>query len=289
VYGGATMITEHGLYLEEREIDLRKVKWLDEPYLRDMWIEYFYAITRWQYNYCKRLITLSDGNKKLMVNYGARPEKIQVIPNGINLERFAPARQERCMTNPRIIGFVGRVDSIKDIKTFIQAVSLVKKYYDQVQALVIGPTDERPKYYEECVNLVTMLELQETITFTGRVNVLEYYQKMDVLLLTSIKEGMPLVIIEAMVSGIPIVATDVGACKELLYGRADDTLGKAGIVTNIMDPKDIALGTLQILRDEKLANQFAQTGIKRIERFYSEELVVSQYREIYLEDVDDWK
>lgn len=286
VYGGIPIITTHGSYVEEREIDIRKFKWVEDRYLRNMWLDFFRAICRWEYNYCKRLITISEEIKGLMVLYGAHEKKVEVIPNAVNVERFKPARKMRCTSNPRIVGFVGRVDSIKDLKTFIQAMAIVKKNYEDFQAWIIGPYDERPGYYKECVDLVTVLGLQEMITFTGRVNVLEYYQKMDVLLLTSIKEGMPLAAMEAMACGVPVVATDVGACEELLYGRADDDLGKAGLLTRIMDPKGIATATLKILNDKTLANTFGQTGIKRIEKYYTEELIISQYRKVYREELN---
>jgi glycosyltransferase involved in cell wall biosynthesis len=282
--GTKSIITEHGIYLQEREMELLRAGWLEDPYLKDMWIDFFSAICRWQYNSCDRIITLYQGNKDLEVEYGAKADRIMVVPNGIEVERFKEARCERCMQDPRMVGLVARVDSVKDIKTFIQVMAIVNKEHHKVAAWIIGPTDNQPEYYRECTELLSMLGLKDTITFTGRADVLEYYKKMDVLLLTSIKEAMPLVVMEAMACGIPVVTTDVGACSELVYG-IDDNIGRAGIVARIRDVHGIAIATVKILKDRELANDFGRNGIKRIEQFYREDLVIKQYSDIYQEEL----
>jgi glycosyltransferase involved in cell wall biosynthesis len=282
LYGGYSVITEHGVYLQEREMELLKSNWLDNPYLKDMWIDMFSAICRWQYHICDQVITLFPGNIDLQLEYGAKPDKVQVIPNGVDIERFKAARKPRCIRNPRTIGLVGRVDSVKDVKTYIHAMAIIHKGYPEVQGLVIGPHDEQPDYYTECRQLIDMLDLNPVITFTGRANVIDYYVKMDLLLLTSIKEGMPLVIMEAMASGIPVVATAVGACTDLLYGM-DDGIGKAGLVSRVVDAEGIADAALSILKSPQMANTFAQNGIQRVEQFYREQLIIREYKKIYKE------
>jgi glycosyltransferase involved in cell wall biosynthesis len=116
--------------------------------------------------------------------------------------------------------------------------------------------------------------------------VIPYYREMDVLLLTSIKEAMPLAVMEAMASGVPVVATDVGACRELLYGNGDG-LGNAGSVRRIMDADGIADAALDILRDASLANQMGKNGIQRIETRYRDDLVLKRYRKLYQELMHD--
>jgi len=283
--GKKSIITEHGIYLQEREMELLRAGWLDDPYLKEMWIDFFSAICRWQYNSCDRLITLCQGNKELEVEYGARAEKIMVVPNGIEIARFKEARCNRCTKDPKMVGIVARVDNVKDIKTFLQVMVIVKKEYQKVAAWIIGPTDHQPEYYTECTELLDMLGLNDTITFTGMADVLDYYKKMDVLVLTSIKEAMPLVVMEAMACGIPVVATDVGACKELVYGL-DDGMGPAGIVARIKDVQGIATAIVKIIKDRELASDFGENGIKRIERLYREDLIIKQYFNIYQEELN---
>jgi len=282
--GGRSIITEHGIYLQEREMELLKSDWLDIPYLKDMWIDAFTATCRWQYNRCDKLITLFQGNRRVRAEYGAVHEQVQVVPNGIDVARFAPARQPRCLADPRQIGLVGRVDSVKDIKTFIQAVAMIRRDYPAIAAMVIGPTEDQPDYYEQCVQLCRMLDLTDVVTFTGRADVLDYYQRLDLVVLTSIKEAMPLVVMEAMASAVPVVATDVGACRELLDGL-NDGLGPAGLIARVMDAESVADACLKIIGDPGLANTMAAAGVARIEAFYREQIIIATYKAIYEEQL----
>ncbi len=282
-YRKQTMITEHGIYLQERELDILKSTWLDEPYLKEMWLDMFSAICRWQYRVCDKVITLSERNRRIEIDYGAGEERISVIPNGIDVDRFRPARRPRCGSDPRHVGFVGRVDRVKDIKTFIQAISLIARAYPAVTATVVGPYDDAPDYYRECLDLVRMLGIEKILTFTGRADVIPHYRAFDVLLLTSIKEGMPLAVMEAMACGLPVVATSVGNCDELLHGTGRDTIGPAGTVVRVMDPEAVADAALAILGDPETASRYAANGIRRIERDYRKEKIIEQYRTVYRE------
>ncbi len=274
-----SIITEHGIYVQEREIEIEDSIWLDETYLRQMWIDFFKALVFWEYNTVDYLITLYQDNVRLQIAYGAPPQKPIVVPNGIQIERFIPARRKRLTTNSPIIGLVARIEPIKDIKTFIQAVKIISQKFPSLKAYIVGPVDDED-YYQECLNLIRILELQNTIIFTGPADVVEYYKKFDVLLLTSIKEAMPLVVLEGMASGLPIVATRVGACEELIYG-ANDNLGWAGFIASPCIPHDIAEKTLKILKNPELANKMAETGIKRVEKYYREESVKEFYFNCY--------
>jgi glycosyltransferase involved in cell wall biosynthesis len=96
---------------------------------------------------------------------------------------------------------------------------------------------------------------------------------------------MPLVVMEAMASGIPVVATSVVACKELLFGN-DDGIGPAGALARVMDAEGVADAAIRILKNPDLADKMAQNGIARIERLYREEFVIDQYRRIYQEAIN---
>lgn len=91
----------------------------------------------------------------------------------------------------------------------------------------MGPTDEDKKYAQECFDLVKALNVSD-VEFTGRINVRDYLGKMDFTLLTSISEGQPLTILESFAAHKPVVATDVGNCRELLFG-VNDGFGDSGI------------------------------------------------------------
>ncbi len=289
VDGKPSVITEHGVYAQERSIELANSEWLDEMYLRQMWIAFFNHLTRFEYRTVSRLITLSHGNRLLQVEFGAPDAKVEIIPNGIDLARFAPCRAPRLVEKPYKIGIVARVDPIKDVKTFLGAVAVIHSIMPEIHAYVVGPIEEEFRtYYEECRELARMLGIEGIVTFTGRADVAEWYRRFDVLLLTSMKEAMPLAVMEAMACGIPVVATNVGSCLELLSGSNAfvcniNDHGRAGLVATVMDAQDIAMKTVRILRHPELAREMGACGIRRIENFYREEHVASRYREIYRE------
>ena len=100
----------------------------------------------------------------------------------------------------------------------------------EVEALIMGPEDEDPAYAAECRQLAADLGLNGNLRFTGRVRLDDYLPRIDAIVLTSISEAQPLTVLEAGAAGIPSVVTDVGACRELILGRADEEprLGPGG-------------------------------------------------------------
>src|SRR5207248_2376717 len=190
-------------------------------------------LSRVCYQEADRIITITQINQPFQIEDGADLSKMSVVPNGVRIERYAPAREGPRPTDEFVVGFVGRVVPIKDVKTFIRAIKIALAAVPNLKAYVIGPTDEDAEYFAECQRLTRLLDLEDHLTFTGRANVVDYYRQMHVLVLTSISEAQPLVILEGHAAGVPVVATNVGACEELLYGRTpeDRALGPSGVIT----------------------------------------------------------
>ena len=103
--------------------------------------------------------------------------------------------------------------------------------------------------------------------------------------LTSVSEAQPLVVLEANCAGIPVVASDVGACRELLEGNTEDdkALGVSGIVTRVVDPADTATGIIAILTNDELRKKMSLAGHKRVETFYRESDLNDKYLSVYKE------
>lgn len=302
--GRPMLLTEHGIYTKERKIEIAQSKWIhtekddrmrierDLGTFQKLWIGIFESLSRMTYSQAHRVITLYEGNRQLQIQGGSDPERTLVIPNGITLSRYQNLRpraetieDHRGVEGPFEIGFVGRVVPIKDVKTFIRACKIVSQDIRNFTAYIIGPEDESPEYANECHELVHMLGLEDKIVFTGKVNVNEYYAKLDVLVLTSVSEAQPLVILEANCAGVPCVASDVGACSELLHGRTpeDEALGPSGYITGPADPKDTAQGMLAILSNPALRRQMSIAGRERVERFYAEADLTRTYEAMYRE------
>ena len=186
-------------------------------------------------------------------------------------------------TDTAHIGFVGRIVSIKDIKTFIRACKLVAAKHPKIKVSLFGPTDEEKSYFKECQKLVKLLDLEKTLSFKGKVDLSTVLADIDCMVLTSISEGQPLVILEAACYGIPVVATDVGSCLELLYGRteADIALGQSGIITATYNPEETAAAICRLIENPNERQQMGKVANKRVRDYYSESQFLKSYHDIY--------
>jgi glycosyltransferase involved in cell wall biosynthesis len=207
---------------------------------------------------------------------------MRVIPNGIDVARFATIARARGPQRPTV-ALIGRVVPIKDIKTFIRACGLLQPHIIDLEALVMGPLDEDEDYARECRDYARELGLERTITFTGKVDLADYLGRIDVIALTSISEGQPLVLLEAGAAGIPAVATDVGACREIILGREDETprLGAGGVVTALSSPAATAEALMRLLTDSECYTSCSAAMRERVRRYYDKAGMLAAYREIY--------
>jgi glycosyltransferase involved in cell wall biosynthesis len=112
------------------------------------------------------------------------------------------------------------------------------------------------------------------------------------LTLTSISGGMPLVVLEGFAAGLPAVTTDVGSCRDLIYGGLDEedvAIGEAGAVTKIANPTELAEQYLKILGDETLWHRMQTNGLQRVKRYYRQEMFLQRYRSLYEDLEATWR
>lgn len=278
-HGSSLLISEHGIYTREREEELIKAAWVQGIY-KNIWIEQFQKMSHLAYEKADTVTCLYARAKILQTELGCPAEKIMVTPNGIQVDGFLDIPQkteeDKKMVN---LGAVLRVTPIKDVKTMIQAFAFAKKKVPNLKLWIMGPTDEDEKYAQECFDLVESLGVTD-VEFTGRINVREYLGRMDVTLLTSISEGQPLTILESYAAHKPVISTDVGNCRELIYGD-NDGLGDAGILTHIMNIQEIALAMIKMAEDTALREHMGEVGFQRVNGYYRIEHMKDVYRSIY--------
>lgn len=297
LWGCNFILSEHGIYTKERKIDLAQAAWIAEfpdqsfrgglnnnsSYMRVLWIRFFERLSLLIYACADPIISLYEGNRQRQILDGAAPQRTQVIPNGINLLDWQHVAINSKANAAPVIGLIGRIVPIKDIKTFIRSMRSVVIKIPQAQAWIVGPEEEDPAYVNECRNLVNSLGLQKHIMFLGFQNIKEILPKLDIMVLSSISEAQPLVILEAWAAGTPVVATDMGACRELIYGITpeDQALGSAGEVVAIADPHALAQSICTILSDPTYWQTLQANGLERVKRFYGEALMLDRYRVLY--------
>ena len=378
--GHPFLVTEHGLYTREREIEIIHSTWMGQPasshridkrrmgFFQQWWFNMFLFMEKLCYDSADAIISITGVNQSYQLKRGADPQKLQLIPNGINIQQLAHLRQQETQAEAQevdfaelsaieavatrelhsiphdlsiqqlahlrqredqiwdrttlvsvnrvvpeklqfrqkrldvqqtmdlplqenhalgsdsfLVGFVGRVVPIKDVKTFIRALKIASQIIPNLQAYLVGPTEEDLEYFQECQQLVKMLDLASVLRFTGSADVKKYYSQIDVLVLTSLSEGQPLVILEGNCAGVPVVATDVGACRELLMGISpeDQALGASGLITPVASPQETAEAIVQLWRDEDLRLRMRRAGQERTQRYYRQEQLYSSYTKLY--------
>lgn len=286
-HGSGLLISEHGIYTREREEEIIKANWVKGIY-KNIWIDQFKKMSSLAYEKADMVTSLYGHAKELQMELGCPEEKIRVTPNGIHVENLEnlPGKLDEDAGYINV-GAVLRVTPIKDVKTMIQAFAFAKKEVPNLKLWIMGPCDEDKKYADECFELVQMLDVKD-IEFTGRIQVKDYLGRMDFTILTSISEGQPLTILESFAAGKPVIATDVGNCRGLIYGE-NDAFGAAGILTHIMNLEEISQAMVELAKNENRRIAMGQAGKRRVNAFYRMEQMHEVYEDIYRQFADEKK
>ena len=289
------MLSEHGIYVKERKIDLYQAQWLKDnrsvferdpsrvSYFRQLWIRFFEHLGYVTYHAADDIIALYEANREKQLAGGAPPERTLNIPNGIDVDRFAPLRTQRPVPIPPVLCLIGRVVPIKDIKTFIRAMRAVVNQMPEAEAWIAGPEDEAPEYAADCRELVVQLDLGDKVKFLGFQKLTDLLPKVGLVVLSSISEALPLVILEGYAAGVPTVSTDVGSCRQLVFGLPgeDADIGASGQVVRIADPQALANAAVALLNDPVAWQQASAAAILRVEKYYSQPMMFARYRSLY--------
>jgi len=289
------ILSEHGIYVKERKIDLYQAQWLKDnrsvfdhdpsriSYFRELWIRFFEHLGYATYQSADDITALYESNRQRQLKAGAPPERSICLPNGINVERFAPLRAQRVAKPAPVLCLIGRVVPIKDVKTFIRAMRIVANRLPAAKGWIAGPEDESPEYARECRALVLQLGLQDTVLFLGFRKLEELLPSVDLTVLSSISEAQPLVILEGYAAGIPTVVTDVGACREMVFGAPGDdaALGNSGRVVRIADPLALADAAIELLADTQEWHRASQAAVQRVETYYSQRHMLARIAALY--------
>lgn len=292
--GGHCLVTEQGIYSNERRIEISMASWISDvgslnldimhknQSLKDYWLNAFLSLSHVCFISCDDILSTFEGNQESELTAGADPAKVRTIVHGIHLEEYKNIERKERNEAP-VVAFVGRIVPIKDVKTFIRACWIIKDSIENVKFYALGPTEEDPDYFAECQHLVQELGLENEFTFFGEVNLREYFPKIDVVVLTSISEAQPRSVMEAGAIGIPSVLTDVGACRQLLYGKEDESpsLGQGGIVTQLVNPPETAQAVIQLLEDDAFYESCSQAIKKRMQLYYNFQDEQEAYRNLY--------
>ena len=211
-------------------------------------------------------------------HFRAPDAKIAVIANGVDLARFevdsvhACESASRSTSTDRIILTIGRLVPQKDLDLFIEAAFLLTRATTGVRFVIVGDGPCR----ERLERRVAERRLEDKISFLGtRGDIPALLREADIFWLTSAWEGMPNVLLEAMACAKPIVARDVGACREVV------THGVNGYLVNSRDARQIADYTLDLLAHPARAQEMGQAGWRRVEENLSISAMIQATEKLY--------
>ena len=230
----------------------------------------------------------SDAGRRSHAAFGFALYPALVIPNGIDTARFRPseaARREwraRCGLGDSefVVGWVARFHPAKDVATFLRTCVLLIERHADVRIVMAGTRMDTSN--KELASLLDNDMLKGHVRLLGPVDAVEsLYPALDLLLLTSRTEALPNVLLEAMASGVPCVATDVGDCAQLIADtRCIAPVGDAAKLA------DAVSRVVSMSRQERLA--CGDAARQRVHEHYGTELAVSQYVAAYHAAVASW-
>lgn len=228
-----------------------------------------------------KVITVSRAYQKKLIEMGVPSRKIATIANTINLDDLNSTKKSRDFrkewninSSHKVVGIVGRLAREKAHEIFIKSCAEVVKEFDGVTFVIVGE-GYRLKELKEAV---FGLGLEERIVFAGyQDDIASVYQALDVLVLTSTTEGLPVSLLEAGAMAKPVVATDAGGVSEVVVN------GETGFVVPVNDTEAIADRILEILRDDNLANTLGRKGQMFIRDNFSPEAVCKKTTQLYRE------
>ena len=201
--------------------------------------------------------------------YGLKEEQVPMIYNGVDLGKCCP-KEDYSLSKPARLLHIGRFNEQKNHKGLLEAFAQIVKTFPDCCLQLIGDGDLE----EETKDNVKSLGLQEKVLFLGnQTNVYPFLQEADLFLLPSKFEGMPMTIIEAMGTGIPIVASAVGGVPDMLED------GVSGILVPC-DPDAVAQAVLQLLEQKDLREKLGAHALENSRRF-SAEYMAQCYCDIY--------
>jgi len=261
ISGSALVSTKHGSTDASHKIKIY-------DYLGDRALKYF-----------DRVIAVSQFTKNRLIERGIHEEKITVIQNGIDIAPFEHFRKgklrEELNLEPgaRVVGFIGRLGPEKGITYLLEAARIICSSMSGVYFVLAGEGILR----EEAEEFIASNGLSDRIVMLGwRKDATELLPDMDILLLPSLTEGTPMVLLESMAMGVPVIASDVGGIGEVI----EDSM--TGLLVKPKDPKALANSINTLLGNAGLAGNISRNSIAEIKSRFTASHMSKQYEQTYL-------
>jgi glycosyltransferase involved in cell wall biosynthesis len=235
------------------------------------------AIDRYVLRNYDGVVAVSDEVKIRLLKAGVAKEKVRCIHNGIDLSPFDRSSAERhSARRPMVVGLACRLAPEKGIDLFLQMVGCVLAELPGTRFVIAGDGPDRPMLE----GLIKKMRISASVDLLGRCEDMPgFFASVDILVSSSRTEGMPMVLLEAMATRLPIVATAVGAVPSVVRD------GLTGILVPANDGAALTRAVVRLLRDGVLRKQFGDAARIWIAEGFSAERMTAEYLQLYHEVV----
>ncbi len=228
--------------------------------------------------YFDRVIVHSQYMKNIAINHWIDKNKIVVIPLGINIEEFKNAKKVDLCDDPKLL-FVGRLEKIKGCHILLHAISRIVEYYPRLKLYIVG----KGPMENYLTQLTKKLKIDKNVIFLGYVDrktLLSLYKSVDICIFPSTyNEGFGVVVLEAMASGAPTIASMTGGMKERIIPYYDGILVKRG------DVRDLADKIRLLLDDDSLRRKLSKNAKKTAAK-YDWKIISKMYKRVFIEVIN---
>jgi len=259
-HGAAYLLTEHGIYL--RESYLWEASVSDSLFLKLLRLKFARRVTELSYALADQVSPCCEYNKRWELRLGVPPEKLKTIYYASDSEQFVPKNKPSRDSFPVVV-WVGRINPLKDLATLLRAAAIVHRAQPDAQVRLYGsasPEDE--PYFDSLRALHSELHLEGVVIFAGYTPTPSTaFNEADVVVLSSISEGFPFSILEAMLCARPVVATAVGGVPE--------EIGDCGLVVEPRNPEAMAQAILSLIGNPERCKTLGQAARGRASQEFS--------------------
>jgi len=226
-----------------------------------------------------KIIVVSDEIEEKILNADILPAKVIKINNGIGIGKYRGQNKRRDIRaqlgigeDTVVVGSVGRLDNNKGISQLLMAAKLLLHEFNNIVFLIVGDGPARQKLCDESENM----GINDHVIFTGYSNdIPAILSAIDIFVLPSFIEGLPMVLLEAMAAGKPVIATRVGEIPRVLEH------GKSGIIVEPGDIMQLKDAVKSLIKDNELLCSLAEYANERVEKEYSSKRMATHYVKEY--------
>ncbi len=279
---GANIVHAHGykadvyLYLALRKLCIPLISTCHTWYDNDLFVRLYGAIDRRVLQHFDGVVAVSEDVKRRLLQAGVRQERVRLIRNGIDLrpfntERLPPSKlpsENQGLT----VGLVGRLSSEKGIDLFLLSASRVLGKFPATKFVVVGDGPDRTSLQ----GMLRELHIDHCVSLLGRrEDMPALYASMDIMVSASRQEGLPVALLEGMASGLPLVATAVGAVPTIVRD------GSTGMLVPPEDVGALASAIIALICNPVRRSQYGASGRQLVADEFSADRMTAEYLQLY--------